>query len=118
MEKILCWSDNNEDFNTPELCDLISNNEELVPGSVVYVGGAIKPTYDEIFSVPDIIERIQDGAYDIGGECAWDYLENVTEEAIKELKSLIESWLDKNSVINFYNVKNVKPYVLTEEDFE
>jgi hypothetical protein len=45
-------------------------------------------------------------------------LENVTDEAINELKIMIESWLDKNSVINFYNVKNIKPYVLTEEDFE
>lgn len=111
-----CWSLDEMNFCN-DLHDLLDSNDELKTGDVVYVGEAHYPKPEHLCSADDIIGMIGDRAWDIGDEHAEDY-PNVSREAVQELDDLLEAWIMKHCPPNFYQVENVREYVLTKEDLE
>jgi len=110
-----CWSHNNEDFNHETLGDLLDLHD-MQPGDTVYVGESVRPEVKDFINTLDVIENMGERAYDIGGEYAEDF-PDITKEAEQELESLLIAWAEKHCTINFWTVRNVKPYTLTAEDF-
>lgn len=115
-EQIECWSRDEEDFNARSLSELLDSHDDLKPGDTVWVGEAVHPDPARLVNEDGIIENIGEAAYDIGGEYAEDYPE-VTPAQAKELESLVADWIKRTCPPTFYTVANVKPYVLSHEDF-
>lgn len=116
MSELEAWSTNNEDFNYSSLEDLIDSNcGELAVGQTVYVGDGRKPKFSEFCDADDVIELMQNRGFDIGGEYADSFMDDVTPEAKQELAEFLKSWMEKHVTINFYTVHGVREYVLTEE---
>jgi hypothetical protein len=119
MGELEAWSTNNEDFNYSSLEDLIdSNSGELAVGQTVYVGDGRKPKLSEFCDADDVIELMQNRGYDIGGEYADSFMDDVAPEAKQELNDLLTSWMENHVTINFYTVHDVREYVLTEKDLQ
>jgi len=63
--------------------------------------------HSDFISAQRLIEDLQERAYDNHGEWSECYLEDVSEEKIKELEKLIISWFDLNAKKpTFYSVEN------------
>ncbi len=119
MSELEAWSTNNEDFNYSSLDDLInSNSGELAVGKTVYVGDGRKPKLSEFCNANDVIELMQNRGYDIGGEYADTFMDDISSEAKQELNELLKNWMEKHVTINFYTVHDVREYVLTSEDLQ
>lgn len=81
-----------------------STPEEVVTS--FYVGQAFCPGLP--FSVDDLLERVQEVAYEEGGECAEDYLDDVTKEDKEELDDLIQNWFVKHKYLpRWYNIYEI-----------
>ena len=81
-----------------------STPEEIVTS--FYVGQAFCPGLP--FDVDDLLERIQEAAYEDGGEFAEDYLDDVTKEHREELDDLIQNWFIKHKYLpNWYNIYEI-----------
>jgi len=113
-----CWSRDGEEFRYDSLGDLLDNwGEELKPGDIVHVGTAKRPTADYLCDAEDVLETIGVRGHDIGGEYADDF-PSVDDAAKAELNGLLSAWITKHLLpTSFYQVLNVREYVLTEEDF-
>lgn len=114
------WSANDDEFGNrdfAEVLDALYGDDELTVGRIVYYGE--RHTRDAAYFMPDadhILDQAGDSAYDWGGEWAEDFGRDVPAEAKKELESLLAAWANKHLKVTFYQVENVKQYVLTEED--
>ncbi|ESH90761.1 hypothetical protein B551_0222585 [Cupriavidus sp. HPC(L)] len=113
-----CWSRDNETFNCDSVDDLLDTyGDTLSAGDVVYVGEAHRPKAADLFRVDNVLDMIGEYAYEIGGDYAADFADS-TPEAKAELEALIEGWIEKYLMPpRFYEVKNVREYVLTAFDF-
>jgi len=119
MSELEAWSTNNEDFNYNSLDDLVnSNSGELEVGQVVYVGEGRRPKLSELCDADDVIEMMQNRAYDIGGEYADGFMDDISAEEKQALNDLLQTWMEKHVSIDFYTVHDVREYVLTEEDLQ
>lgn len=119
MSELEAWSTNNEDFRYSSLEDLIdSNSGEFEAGQTVYVGEGRRPKVSEFCDADDVIEMMQNRAYDIGGEYADGFMDDISAEEKQELNDLLKNWMDKHVSIDFYTVHDVREYVLTEEDLQ
>lgn len=119
MSELEAWSTNNEDFRYSSLEDLIdSNSGELTVGQTVYVGDGRKPKMSEFCDANDVIELMQNRCYDIGGEYADGFMDDISVEEKQELNELLKNWMEKHVAIDFYTVHDVREYVLTEEDLQ
>lgn len=119
MSELEVWSTNNEDFRYGSLEDLIdSNSGELTVGQTVYVGEGRRPKLSEFCDADDVVELMQNRGYDIGGEYADNFMDDITPEAKQELDELLKNWMEKHVTINFYTVHDVREYVLTSEDLQ
>jgi hypothetical protein len=79
MSEIEAWSTNNEDFNYNSLDDLVNNNSgELEVGQTVYVGEGRKPKLSEFCDADDVFELMQNRGYDIGGEYADSFMDDIS----------------------------------------
>lgn len=111
-----CWSIDNECFNAVCLGELVdSNSDDIVVGTVVYKGDAVSADISSLLSAEDIVEMLSERAYDEYGEAAEDY-PDVSKEEMAELDKLLQGWIEKCCKPTFYSVRNVKEYVITEED--
>lgn len=115
---IECWSTNDEDFNYTSIEELFESNDELQVGDTVYVGEGHKPKFTDLIDADQVCDIIDNAAYDFGGEYAEGVLDNVDEAAKQELNELLSSWMDKHIKLNFYQVFNNKPVIITEELFQ
>ena len=100
-----------------ELGDLISSNQELEPGSIVFRGVCSPFTGYNLVSGDDIAEMAAERAWDELGEDVgenWDY----SKEAVAELDSLITGWLGKHNPTGYQVVEVVAEHTLTKADFE
>lgn len=116
MEANKCWSADEENFNYEDLGELLDSCDELVPGDTVYEGDAIPPNPARLCTAIDVLDVIDNRAYEIGGEHA-DGCASVSAEAEAELNVLLAAWIQKHCHLNFWQVRNIKPYVLTADDF-
>jgi hypothetical protein len=110
-----CWSVNEEGFSHDSLAELLDNHPKLVAGSRVFVGEAAHPALNRLIDSDDVIDQMGDRADDIAGEYADGY-PDVSAEDKAELDTLLAAWIAKSCPPTFYEVKNVRAYVITEQD--
>ncbi len=78
-------------------------------------GARVQILHKDIFNLRDLIEDLQDSAYEMAGDYAEDYLSELTFGKADELEELILLWLNKNvKQPNFFNVKNEKEITIKE----
>jgi len=109
-----CISSNGESFEGE---GLDTKEEAIKEGKFcgykeLYVGRCVE-NFEPCIDVDDVIERIQENAYDVGGEYAESYLENIKDEELKELNEnlnyIFNKWASKyNREVNFYSVVNIE----------
>lgn len=91
--------------------------EELEYNSTdkIEIGESVPILHRDIFDLRDIIERMQDQAYELADEYSEGYLGDLTTEKAEELQSLILNWLNINvNHPNFFNIKNEKEITVQE----
>ena len=110
-----CWSVSDEGFSHDSLAELLDNHPELEAGSRVFVGEAAHPALNRLIDSDDVIVQMGDRADDIAGEYADGY-PDVSAEDKAELDALLAAWIEKACPPTFYEVKNVRAYVITEQD--
>ena len=113
----LVWSLNGERFNYQSLEELISVNEGIKEGQIVYCGKTGKIKYSDLFDGEDVVDMVWDRAYDILGDLAEDYID-FSKEAAEELETLLHQWMDKNFNPDCYKVTDVKEYIISESDLK
>jgi hypothetical protein len=112
------WSLDGEYFAYDSLEELLDNYGDAISyGSTVYVGDKVDASKDtlRLVDADDIIDMMSERAWDNFGECAEDY-PIVSEEARQELNDMLKGWTEKHCKPSFYWIKNVREYVVTEED--
>ncbi len=121
MSNEIIWSKDEDIWDyAPEdksevLQEIYDSCEELEVGGVIYYGEKVRPS--KIFITADeVIEMIGNNACDDGGEWAEDY-PAVTAEQKKELEDFLIKWQEQFEP-NWFNIKNIKEYVVTEEDLK
>lgn len=120
---MLEWNDLYSERGFNSIADALKDaaddmGSKLIPGSIVIVGEV-----EEVgigIDVDSLLEDIGDQAYSEFGECAEDYLTDVTSEHQSiledELNAVFYKWAEKyNYRPHFYTVKNEKPYVYDGE---
>lgn len=113
----ISWSSNGEDFRYDTLSDLIDCEGPPV-GKVVHFGDVCDIEPSDLIDADDVIQTMQDRAYDEAGEHAENYAENVSDEAVKELNDFLSAWINKYASPTFFVVKNVHEHIITEEDLK
>lgn len=111
-----CWSRDEENFSYQSLDDLLSTHDDLKPGDRVWLADAVRPDPNRLIDADDVTTTMGERAYDIAGEHAEDY-PDVSTEAEGELNALLAAWINKNCAPTFWGVENVRPYVLSADDF-
>ena len=89
-----------EKFNKNPEEEYLDDEMGSTPDEVVkmfYVGQIFCPGIP--FNVDDLIEQVQEDAYDDGNECAEDYLVDVTKEDKEELEELVLNWFNKHNYL-------------------
>jgi hypothetical protein len=112
------WSVDDETFRCESLGELLEDHDELVAGSTVYRGKAVRPDPATYIDTKHIIEMIGERAWDDCGEAAedWPAIPSLAEH---ELQTLLKAWATKHlSPTPFYRVENVVEYTITEADME
>lgn len=115
-----CYSWNGEDFKSgtfdrvkDALADAAADNDD--EHAHVHIGKVERPSNSQFFpDAGDVMDHMENQAYDYGGEYAVDYLD-VSDEAKAELNeqlsALLDAWCKKHEVSpNFYQVTSVKKY--------
>ena len=78
-----------------------------------------QPSHSRFIDAKDIINQMQERAYDEFSEWSEDYLIDIefNDEKIKSLNSLLEKWLDENATqpIFWQAGKNIKTIVVDKE---
>ena len=110
-----CWSLSDEGFSHDSLGELLDNHPDLVAGARVFVGEAAHPALNRLIDSDDVIDQMGDRADDIAGEYAEGY-PDVSAEDKAELDTLLAAWIAKSCPPTFYEVKNVRAYIITEQD--
>ncbi len=117
QEQETVWSVDGDEFCYESLhCLIDSNIGNFDVGDTVYFGTARKPPLSNFCDASDVIELITDRGNDFGGEYADGFMDDVSDEAERELTKLLEEWMEANVTVNFFRVFDVRKYVLTEED--
>lgn len=119
-QKEYCYSWNGEDFKSgtfdsvkAALADAATDNDD--EHTHVHIGEVERPSNSQFFpDAGDVIEHMENQAYDYGSEYAVDY-PDVSDEAKAELNeqlaALLDTWCQKHGVSpNFYQVSGVKEY--------
>lgn len=102
FKSILAFNKNTEDESLDD--EMGSTPEEIV--TIFYVGQALCPGIP--FDVDELLERMQEAAYEDGGEFAEDYLDDVTKEHREELDELIQNWFIKHKYLpEWYNIYEI-----------
>lgn len=109
------WSRDEDFFNYSSLGDLLDSHDDLEVGDQVYVGDVVDPDWPAFFDASDLVESLNERAYDTCGECAEDWPQ-VSDEAKCEFENFMKQWITKHCPVTFYTVANVRPYSITAED--
>lgn len=115
MSNELVWSKDCEYFNSDSLHEIIRDHD-LKAGDQCYFGTKDAPAASSFIDVDDIIEDAQNRAMDNYGEFAESFLDDVTDEAKKELGDFLSVWMDKNAAVRFYLAHDITEYIVTEDD--
>ena len=116
------YSLNGDDFQegcASEALQALHDDGQLTLGTEYRLGVSDKPDPADFFDVDHLIEQMQERAYDVGGEFAEDYLADLTEEQVKNLRQVVNAWLSSvNPHVNFFSVKQIQTFKVTQEDID
>lgn len=115
MSDKIVWAHDEENYSSDSLHDLI-RDYDLVVGAKVHHGVAYHPSTSMFVDADDVIEYAQERAYDEFSDYAECFLDGVTDEEKKKLDDFLSEWLERNSQITFYSVRDTNEYIVTEED--
>ena len=119
------WSTDEETFH--DQCDSLEaavasaidyHGGDMEIGQTIYVGEVKPVATSSLVGEGNIVERMQEMAYEYAGESSEDYLHDVTTEQFDELRSLVAAWADRVQPPTFWQVLRSVPYVITAEDLE
>lgn len=109
------WSANEDYGWDDDFSSMVSNND-LQIGDGLFEGEKSTPEFCYFVDTEEIIEGIQERAWDYAEEWAEEFTTNVSDEQKQELEDVICKWMEKYLNINFYRVINIKEITLTEDD--
>lgn len=116
------YSLNGDDFQegcASEALQALDDNDQLTLGAEYRLGVSERPDPADFFDVDDLIEQMQERAHDVGGEFAEDYLTDLTEEQIADLRRVVNTWLSSvNPQVNFFSVKQIQTFKVTQKDID
>lgn len=123
---IECWSVDEEQYNfgsKEEVIDYLWHDSfdstgVFLVGQKIFQAEAVHPKASRF--VPDVcwvLEEMGNSAWDECGEWAEDF-PDCSKEAQKLLTNYLKRWADKYCKVTFFNVTNVKPYEITQEDVD
>jgi len=84
-------------------------------GHTYFKGTAYSPKPSEFFRSWCMVDDMQCQAYEECGEWSEDFL---VHDDLSELDALIKKWLDDNVKVNWYIIKDVKEYKISQEDID
>jgi hypothetical protein len=115
MSDKIVWAHDEENYSSDSLHDLI-RDYDLKAGAMVHSGVAYHPSPSMFVDADDVIEYAQERAYDEFGEYAECFLDGVTDEEKKKLDDFISDWLERNSQITFYSLRDITESIITDLD--
>lgn len=116
------YSLNGVDFQegcASEALQALDDDGRLTLGTEYRLGVAERPDPTDFFDVDHLIEQMQECAHDVGGEFAEDYLTELTEDQVKNLRQVVNAWLSSvNPQVNFFSVKQIQTFKVTQDDID
>lgn len=89
-------------------------NDDLEKGDTYYIGENEILTTKQFVDVESLIERMAEMATEEVGDCAEDYLGDVSQEEQNDLTEIITNWFDeKGYTPSFVKVDNIRTYEST-----
>ncbi len=116
-----CYSTDDEVFRDggkDEALQALDDDGRLEVGTEFRLGMSKKPDPADFFDVNWLIEEMQVNASDNHGECAEDYLADLTQQQIEALDAVVKAWLAANAEVEFFSVNSVKTFYVTQEDID
>lgn len=111
-----CWSLNREDWE--EDLENIFNDNELKVGDIIFEGVSKRTNAISLVNHTDILDMLDERAYDEGGEYAENWI-NPSKEDCKDLDAFLHQWYQKTfGTSKYYVVSDIKEYVITQEDID
>lgn len=129
----IVWSFNGEDYTYDTKQEMIEsayfydhvNSKWVGPqvGDKVYSGKIVMAQVRQLVDADDIIEMLNERAYDNFGEYAesWPDLsmnDIKDKKAVELLNKYLKNWVKKYCPVNFYNIVEVEEHILSEEDIK
>jgi len=116
MTKVYSRDEERFDDDMHEVLVSMDEDDCLEPGATLYEADKVEYKASAFFrgGVDDIIEEIQNQAWEEADEFAESFASNIPQEKLAELEKLICDWLDANVPVNFFTVRNVRPVEVTE----
>ncbi|MEN5162616.1 hypothetical protein [Achromobacter kerstersii] len=114
-----CYSTDDENFHSgcaDEALQELYDQDRLSVGAIYSLGVSQRPGPDDFFSADTLIEQMQECARDNHGECAENYLADLSVAQVDELNALIKGWLKANAKVEFYAVRGIQQRTVTQED--
>ncbi len=107
-----CWSTNGEIYHAHEphadresaLAEAMGDSPET---ELIYIAEKKEFSAADFVCIENIIESIQEQAYESVNESSQDYLEKMTEDHKKELSTMICDFLDKHYPVDFWGAENI-----------
>jgi len=116
-EPCIKWCEYDDgNFCHDSLGELLDMCPDIEPGQTVWVGEVTDPGTNWIIA-EQVIDRIADAAYEIGGEHAEDF-PRISHEAKAELDAFLRRWQAEHCQPTFWTMRNVKPYTVPATDDE
>ena len=88
----------------------------LEVGAEFRLGVTKTPAPASFFDMNWLIEEMQANASNNHGECAEDYLADLTQDQIKELDGVVKAWLQAHADVGFYSAEGIERCLVTQED--
>lgn len=105
---------NQDTFDTVEECIENAKKNEVYSGETIAVGECIP--YVPYIDADDIIERIEEQAYEHAGEASEGWLSYSNDEKdrlTEQLTEVLEKWIkDTNNEPSFYHIEDIREITL------
>lgn len=109
MEDTVYSTDKEAFHDYDHIMDELRDDYESGSKVKIYTGKPERFTHASFVNGNLIVERFMEQAYDDGGEWAEGYLQDLSDEKVNELESVIIAWLEKNAKKpNFYRVEDIE----------
>jgi hypothetical protein len=116
-EQRFSWGVTEEDFYNESLNDLLNFHNYVTAGEIVFFGRIEEPSLSDFISISDILEKIDEQAYEEFGDRSEGFA-CITKEQQDDLWSLMNAWYKRTFKPSFYHVVDIKEYTVTQADID